>query len=87
VRCERLFDDEKYQAICLPNLVEQFKHLFADAAYDRPMLMDKAAMLDFIVEVVRRLDDQNGFGPLRRRWVAERSFWLDNALAPSGPGL
>jgi putative transposase len=53
------------------------KHLFADAAYDRTMLMDKAAMLDFIVEVVRRLDDQKGFVPLRRRWVVERTFgWM-----------
>jgi hypothetical protein len=31
------------------------KHLFADTDYDRTMLVDRAAMLDFIVEVVRRL--------------------------------
>lgn len=30
------------------------KHLFADAAYDRLKLMDKAAWLDFVVEVIRR---------------------------------
>jgi putative transposase len=53
------------------------KHLFADGAYDRATLMDKAAMLDFIVEVVRRLSDQKGFAPLPRRWVVERSFgWM-----------
>lgn len=53
------------------------KHLFADGAYDRATFMDKAAMLDFIVEVVRRLSDQKGFAPLPRRWVVERSFgWM-----------
>lgn len=30
------------------------KHLFADAAYDRLKLMDKAAYLDFVVEIIRR---------------------------------
>jgi transposase len=34
-------------------------------------------MLDFIVGVVHRLDDQHSFVPLRRRWVVERSFgWM-----------
>ena len=27
------------------------KHLFADGAYDRTQLMDKAAFLDFVIEV------------------------------------
>jgi transposase len=31
------------------------KHLFADGAYDRRRLMDKAAFLDFTVEIVRRI--------------------------------
>jgi hypothetical protein len=29
------------------------KHFFADGAYDRRKLLDKAAFLDFVVEVVR----------------------------------
>jgi len=33
------------------------KHLFTDGAYDGLKLMDKAAYLDFIVEIVRRRDD------------------------------
>ena len=45
------------------------KHLFADAAYDRLKLMDKAAYLDFVVEIIRRSDDQKGFEVLPRRWV------------------
>ncbi|MEC5324904.1 IS5 family transposase [Aurantimonas sp. A3-2-R12] len=53
------------------------KHLFADGAYDRKQLMDKAAYRDFIVEVVRRIDKEPGFKVLPRRWVVERSFgWM-----------
>jgi putative transposase len=53
------------------------KHLFADGAYDRRQLLDKAAYLDFVIEVVRRLDAEPGFKVLPRRWVVERSFgWL-----------
>ena len=53
------------------------KHLFADGAYDRLRLMDKASYLDFVVEVVRRCDDQKGFKVLPRRWVVERTFgWM-----------
>ncbi len=53
------------------------KHLFADGACDRTQLMDKAAFLDFVIEVVRRIDDEPGFKVLPRRWVVERTFgWL-----------
>lgn len=43
------------------------KHLFADGAYDRLNLMDKAAYLDFVVEMIRRSNDQKGFEVLPRR--------------------
>ena len=53
------------------------KHLFADGAYDRQQLMDKAAFLEFVVEIIRRSDDQKGFQVLPRRWVVERTFgWM-----------
>ena len=53
------------------------KHFFADGAYDRGQLMDKAAFLDFVVEVVRRTDKEAGFKVLPRRWVVERTFgWM-----------
>jgi len=53
------------------------KHLFADGAYDRAKLMDKAAFLDFVVEIVRRMESQKGFEVLPRRWVVERTFgWM-----------
>jgi putative transposase len=53
------------------------KHLFADGAYDRIKLMDKAAFLDFVIEIVRRLDAEPRFKVLPRRWVVERTFgWM-----------
>lgn len=53
------------------------KHLFADAAYDRLKLMDKAAWLDFVVEIIRRRDGAKGFEVLPRRCVVERTFgWM-----------
>jgi transposase len=53
------------------------KHLFADGAYDRLKLMDKAAYLDFVVEIIRRSDQQKGSEVLPRRWVVERTFgWM-----------
>lgn len=53
------------------------KHLFADGAYDRLKLMDKATYLDFIVEIIRRRDGAKGFEVLPRRWVVERTFaWM-----------
>ncbi len=51
--------------------------MFADGAYDRGKLMDKAAFRDFTLEIVRRLDAEPGFKVLPRRWVVERTFgWM-----------
>ena len=51
--------------------------MFGDAAYDRRTLMDKAAFMDFTVEVIRGLAGQKGFVVQPRRWVVERTFgWL-----------
>ena len=53
------------------------KHLFADGAYDRGKLMSKAAFLDFVIEIIRRIEGEAGFKVLPRRWVVERTFgWL-----------
>ncbi len=43
------------------------KHLFADSAYDRTKLMDKAAFLDFTIEIIKRSDTAQGFEVLPRR--------------------
>jgi transposase len=46
-------------------------------SYDRRKLLDKAAFLDFVVEVVRRSDTNPGFKVIPRRRVVERSIgWL-----------
>jgi putative transposase len=53
------------------------QHLFADGAYDRGKLMSAAAYRDFVIEIVRKLENQQGFQVLPRRWVVERSFgWM-----------
>ena len=53
------------------------KRLFGDAAYDRRKLMEKAELLHFTIEVVRRLEGQVGFAVQPRRWVVERTFgWM-----------
>jgi putative transposase len=53
------------------------KHLFADGAYDRTQLMDKAAFLDFTTQVVKRSDTAKGFEVIPRRWVVECTFaWM-----------
>ena len=53
------------------------KHLFADGAYDRAQLMDKAAFRDFTIQVVKRSDAAVGFEVIPRRWVVERTFaWM-----------
>ena len=53
------------------------KHLFADGAYDRAGLMNKAAFMEFVVEVIKRSDSAKGFEVLPRRWVVERTFgWM-----------
>ncbi|MGO8866288.1 MAG: IS5 family transposase, partial [Alphaproteobacteria bacterium] len=45
------------------------KYLFADGAYDRGKLIEKAEFLNFVIEVVRRIDAEPGFHVLPRRWV------------------
>lgn len=53
------------------------KHPFADGAYDRKSLMDKATFLDFVVEIIRRSINQKGFQILPRRRGVERAFaWM-----------
>ena len=40
-------------------------------------MMDKAVFLDFVIKVVRRINDEPGFRVLPRRWVVERTLaWL-----------
>ena len=53
------------------------RHLFADGAYDRTWLMDKAAFLDRVLEIELRSDRRSGFEVISRRRVVERTFdWM-----------
>jgi len=39
--------------------------------------MDKAAYLQFVLDIIQRRDGQKGFEVLPRRWVVERTFgWM-----------
>jgi len=39
--------------------------------------MNKAAYVDFVIDVIRWSDGQKGFEVLPRRWVVERTFgWM-----------
>lgn len=59
------------------------KHLFADGAYDRTQLMDRAAFHACVIKVVRRIDKQPGFEVLPRQWIVERTFgWLTRWRRP-----
>ena len=53
------------------------EHLFVDGAYERGKLMSKAASLDCVVAIVRRIEQEPGFQFLPRQWVVERTFgWM-----------
>ena len=56
--------------------IELRQRLFADGAYDRGQLMDKATFPDFVIEVVQRIDGQDGFEILPRRRGVGRTFGL-----------
>jgi hypothetical protein len=45
----------------------------------------KAAFLDFVIEIVRRIDAEPGFKALPRRRVVERTFGWMNPMAPPCP--
>ena len=63
------------------------KHLFADGAYDRLQLMDKAAYLDFVVEIIRRSDTQKGFEVLPRRWAEQPEGSTREACGMAAEGV
>lgn len=51
------------------------RHVLADVASVRRQMLDEAAFLDFVVQMVRRSDP--GFAILPNRWAVEQTFsWL-----------
>jgi transposase len=59
------------------------KHLLADGAYDRTQLMDKAAFLDFTIQIVKRSDTAKGLRSSRVDGSVERTFAWMTRLATS----
>lgn len=58
-------------------MIERIDRSRSPECADRTRLLDKAAFLDFVVEIIRRIDAEPGFKVLPRRWVVERTFgWL-----------
>jgi putative transposase len=69
-------DSAGAQAIldAIRNRLPRIKHLFADDAYDRRKLMDKAVFKDFVIEIVGRIDSDPSFRCFRAdRWLNEPS--------------
>jgi hypothetical protein len=56
------------------------KHPLTDGACDRTTLMDKAAFLDFVIEVVRRIEGTAGFHILPAVGLSSEP-WVNDALA------
>ena len=51
--------------------------VWADAAYGGQLVEWASAFCGWLLEIVKRSDDQKGFKVLPRRWVVERTFgWL-----------
>ena len=51
------------------------RHLFADSAYDKRQLLDKAEFLGFTLEIIKRTE--SAFVVLPRRWVVDRTLrWM-----------
>lgn len=48
-------------------------YLVTDGAYECTQFMDKAAFLEFVIEIVRRIAAEQSFKVLPRRWVVERT--------------
>jgi len=63
----------------------QVKHLFADGAYHRTALMDKAATLEFVVEVVRRPRTADRLRRVAPTLGCGAHLQLDGSLASAGP--
>lgn len=61
----------------LHQLVPTVRHAFADSAFSGKLVDWVAEKANITLEIVRRKDRQDGFVPLPKRWVVERSLaWI-----------
>jgi putative transposase len=57
----------------------RLKHFWADGSYSGQLIEWVHHFANWVLEIVKKPDDQKGFAVLPRRWVVERTFaWLGN---------
>jgi len=55
----------------------KMKHVWADGGYAGKLVDFVSKTFDWVLEIVRRDANQEGFKLLKRRWVVERTFgWM-----------
>jgi putative transposase len=70
-------DGAKYVFLRVRQKFESLKLVWADGGYAGQLVEWVALFCKFVLQIVRRNEDQKGFVLLPRRWVVERTFgWL-----------
>ena len=61
----------------LKDVFPRLKHFWADGSYSGQLIDWVKDFANWVLEIVKKPDDQKGFAVLPRRWVVERTFaWL-----------
>jgi transposase len=56
----------------------RLRRVFADGGYAGKLVTYIAVLCEWVLDIVKRSDDQQGFAVIRKRWIVERTFsWLD----------
>lgn len=70
-------DGAKLVIALLKDRFPRLKLIWADGGYAGQLIKWVASFGNWVLEIVKRSDDQKGFVVLPRRWVVERTFaWL-----------
>ena len=70
-------DGAKSAAAQLAGRFPRLRLFWADGAYAGELIAWFAAFANWVLEIVKKPEDQKGFQVLPRRWVVERTFaWL-----------
>ena len=70
-------DGAKLVITLLKDRFPRLKLIWADGGYAGQLIEWVASFGNWVLEIVKRSDDQKGFVVLPRRWVVERTFaWL-----------
>jgi len=66
-------------ARCLKELCCNIKVIFADAGYRGEVSQKIKNALGYLLEIIVSGDKVNGFKPIKKRWIVERTFsWFDD---------